>query len=191
MHTVPDRTSRADLPESGLDHMGKPPAICTHEPLYSSFMYSSHQDFFLYLILPHPSILYIILYSLWGPLVTLSKYIHVTSYFEVFIETNLMIQSKFNLVLWFTSYNIFCWLKQWDPPLHLPCTSGRSRSGHPAGTPKIADERSSAWIADRLTYSAADVFPLSVSCRTSVADAVQSISGYPHSWYSKFILYTS
>jgi hypothetical protein len=37
----------------------------------------------------------------------LSKYIHVTSCFEVFIETNLMVQSEFNLVLWFASYNIF------------------------------------------------------------------------------------
>jgi hypothetical protein len=56
---------------------------------------------------PHPSILYIILYPLWDPLVTLSKYIHVTSYFEVFIETNLMVQSKFNLVLWFVIYKVF------------------------------------------------------------------------------------
>jgi hypothetical protein len=49
--------------------------------LYSSSIRSAQQDFFpLYLILPHPSILYIILYplySLWDPLITLSKYIHV------------------------------------------------------------------------------------------------------------------
>jgi hypothetical protein len=44
---------------------------------------------------------------LWGSLVTLSKYIHVTSCFEVFIETNLMVQSEFNLVFLFASYNIF------------------------------------------------------------------------------------
>jgi hypothetical protein len=31
----------------------------------------------------------------------------VTSCFEVSIETNLMVQSKFNLILWFVSYNIF------------------------------------------------------------------------------------
>jgi hypothetical protein len=42
-----------------------------------------------------------------GQFITLSKYIHVTSCFEVFIETNLMVQSKFNLVFWFVSYNIF------------------------------------------------------------------------------------
>jgi hypothetical protein len=60
-----------------------------------------------YTVFPHPSILYIILYLLWGPLVTLSKYIHMTSYFEVFIETNLMVQSKFNLVFLFVNYNIF------------------------------------------------------------------------------------
>jgi hypothetical protein len=45
--------------------------------------------------------------SLWGPLVTLSKYIYVRSYFEEFIKTNLMVQSKFNLVFWFVSYSIF------------------------------------------------------------------------------------
>jgi hypothetical protein len=32
-----------------------------------------------------------------GPLVTLSKYIYVRSSFEEFIETNLMVQSEFNL----------------------------------------------------------------------------------------------
>jgi hypothetical protein len=42
-----------------------------------------------------------------GPFITLSKYIHVTSCFEVFIETNLMVQSEFNLVFLFVSYNIF------------------------------------------------------------------------------------
>jgi hypothetical protein len=52
------------------------------------------------------------LYSLWGPLVTLSKYIHVRSSFKVFIETNLMVQSKFNLVFWFVSYNIFSYEKK-------------------------------------------------------------------------------
>jgi hypothetical protein len=40
-------------------------------------------------------------------LITLSKYIHVRSCFEVFIETNLMVQSEFNLGFWFVSYNIF------------------------------------------------------------------------------------
>jgi hypothetical protein len=39
----------------------------------------------------------IILYSLWDPLITLSKHIHVWSSFEGFIESNLMVQSKFNL----------------------------------------------------------------------------------------------
>jgi hypothetical protein len=57
-----------------------------------------------------PSILYIILYPLyplWDSLVTLSKYIHVCSSFEGLIETNLMVQSKFNLDFWFVSYSIF------------------------------------------------------------------------------------
>jgi hypothetical protein len=61
----------------------------------------SQQDFFsLYSILLHLSILYIILYPLHplcDPLVILSKYIHMWSSFEGFIETNLMVRSKFNL----------------------------------------------------------------------------------------------
>jgi hypothetical protein len=44
-----------------------------------------------YTVSPHPSILSIILYPLWGPLITLSKYIHVTSCYEEFIVTNLMV----------------------------------------------------------------------------------------------------
>jgi hypothetical protein len=62
----------------------------------------------LYSFLLHPSILYIILYPMWGPLVTLSKYIHVRSSFEELIKTNLMVQSEFNLGFWFVSYNISC-----------------------------------------------------------------------------------
>jgi hypothetical protein len=64
----------------------------------------------LYLILPHPFILYIILYPLyllWDPFITLSKYIHAWSSFEGFIETNLMMKLKFNLDFWFISYSIF------------------------------------------------------------------------------------
>jgi hypothetical protein len=63
-------------------------------PLKGIF-HPSHHKIYSFL---HSSILYIILYPLWGPLVTLSKYIHVTFCFEVFIETNLMIQLEFNLV---------------------------------------------------------------------------------------------
>jgi hypothetical protein len=79
---------------------------CTYWPLY---LFSARFSP-LYLILLHPSILYIILYPLyplWDPLVTLSKYIHVWPNFEGFIETNLMVQSKFNLDFWFVSYSIF------------------------------------------------------------------------------------
>jgi hypothetical protein len=39
--------------------------------------------------------------------IVVSKYIHVWSSFEEFIEMNLMVQSKFNLDFWFVSYNIF------------------------------------------------------------------------------------
>jgi hypothetical protein len=63
--------------------------------------------FFSIFISPAPSILYIILYPLLGPLVTLSKYIHVRSSFKEFIGMNLMVQSEFNLSFWFVNYNIF------------------------------------------------------------------------------------
>jgi hypothetical protein len=45
----------------------------------------------LFSFLSHLFILYIIFYSLWGSLVTLSKYIHVRSGFEGFIEINSMV----------------------------------------------------------------------------------------------------
>jgi hypothetical protein len=38
---------------------------------------------------------------------TLSKYIYMGSYFEVFIIRNIMVQSKFNLDTRFSSYNLF------------------------------------------------------------------------------------
>jgi hypothetical protein len=87
---------------------------------YSKFiLYTSCSSRFspLYLILPHPTILYIIIYLLWGSLVTLSKYIHVRSSFEGFIETNLTVQSEFNLIFWFVSYNIFFIVEQVGPAL--------------------------------------------------------------------------
>jgi hypothetical protein len=39
----------------------------------------------------------------------------VRSSFEEFIKTNLMVQSEFNLVFWFVSYNIFSSLNKWGP----------------------------------------------------------------------------
>jgi hypothetical protein len=77
-------------------------AIRTHRPLNPSSIRPSHQDSSLYTsffrIHYH---LYLILYTnyqQWGPLVSLSKYIHVRSSFEGFIKTNLMVQSEFNLI---------------------------------------------------------------------------------------------
>jgi hypothetical protein len=64
-------------------------------------------------------------YPLWGPLVTLSKYIHVRSSFKVFIETDLMVQSKFNLVFWFVSYNIFYMEKKLTRSPTHSCARGR------------------------------------------------------------------
>jgi hypothetical protein len=71
--------------------------IRTYGTLYSflkGIFYPSHHKIYSF---PAP-ILYIIIYPLWGLLVTLSKYIHVTSCFKVFIETNLIVQSEFNFV---------------------------------------------------------------------------------------------
>jgi hypothetical protein len=70
------------------------PIILYIRPLKEIFRPNHHKIYSF----PYPSILYIILYPPWDPLVTLSKYIYVTSCFEVFIETNLMVQSEFNLV---------------------------------------------------------------------------------------------
>jgi hypothetical protein len=86
-------------------------AIHTHHPLNPSskknILFWSLKFYPLYQFLPHPSILCIILYPLWGPLITLSKYIYVRSSFEGFITTNLMVQSEFNFAFSFVSYNIF------------------------------------------------------------------------------------
>jgi hypothetical protein len=76
-------------------------AIRTHGPLYSSSICPSQHDFLLYTQFSHTH-LSSISSSIHSnhcedTLVTLSKYIHVLSSFEGFIETNLMVQSKFNL----------------------------------------------------------------------------------------------
>jgi hypothetical protein len=72
-------------------------------PLKKIF-YLSHHKIYSFSVLIHP--LYH-LHPLWGPFITLSKYIHVGSSFEEFIETKLMVQSEFNLAFGFVSYNIF------------------------------------------------------------------------------------
>jgi hypothetical protein len=59
-----------------------------------------------------------------GLLVTLSKYIHVRSSFEEFIETNSMVQSKFNFGFWFVRYNIFLFKNEVGPRcMHLSLSS--------------------------------------------------------------------
>jgi hypothetical protein len=82
--------------------------IRTHGPLYSFYIHPSHQDSFLYIqfFRTHQSSIHC-----GGSLITLSKYIHVRSCFEEFIETNLMVQSEFHLDFWFVSYSIFCYIK--------------------------------------------------------------------------------
>jgi hypothetical protein len=73
----------------------------------------------------------------------------VTSCLKGFIETNLMVQSKFNLVNWFVSYNIFCNLKRWGLPKILsPLTHAHATlaSGLPTakyeGRAPVADDDS-------------------------------------------------
>jgi hypothetical protein len=135
----------------------------------------------VYLIFPHPSIFYIILYSLWGPLVTLSKYIHVTSCFEVFIETNLMVQSEFNLVLWFASYNIFTLVEAVGPAAcHL------SLPGFP---PRALHALWQAGPMPDILHSGRSVHPLHVpdgSPSTTLADKIQApaAASFYVNWYS-------
>jgi hypothetical protein len=52
----------------------------------------------------------------------------VTSCFEVFIETDLMVQSEFNLVFWFVSYNIFLSVEIVGPVAHALSLSTFFRS---------------------------------------------------------------
>jgi hypothetical protein len=91
--------------------------------------YPSYHKIYSFLASIHPL-------STVGPLVTLSKYIHVTSCFKVFITTNLMVQSKFNLVFWLVSYNIFFIVLQvgaaLDNPLS-PALHARSRADSSGG----------------------------------------------------------
>jgi hypothetical protein len=59
----------------------------------------------------------------------------VRSCFEEFIETNLTVQSEFNLIFWFVTYNVFFYKKKWDPllsplsPLSSPQLSSLSLIG--------------------------------------------------------------
>jgi hypothetical protein len=54
----------------------------------------------------------------------------VTSCFEVFIKTNLMIQSEFNLgFFWFRSYNIFFIVHQVGAALDTPLSLLLSHAG--------------------------------------------------------------
>jgi hypothetical protein len=65
----------------------------------------------------------------------------VTSYFEVFIKTNLMVQSEFNFVFWFVSYKFFLLREKMGPlslssPPSVPlagCMPVRARAALPLG----------------------------------------------------------
>jgi hypothetical protein len=74
------------------------------------------------------------------------------SCFEEFIKTNLMVQSEFNLMFWFVSYNIFFVTEnKWGPSLS-PLSSFLSLMhvplALPQSTPSIAPEIAvDVWIA--------------------------------------------
>jgi hypothetical protein len=52
----------------------------------------------------------------------------VGSSFEEFTETNLMVQSEFNLAFWFVSYNIFLLVAARGPRLSSPLSLYRAVS---------------------------------------------------------------
>jgi hypothetical protein len=106
----------------------------------------------LYSFLPHPSIIYIILYPLWDLLVTLSKYIHMRSCFKGFIKTNLVVQSKFNLVFWFVSYNILKLLEiSSSSGAHVTCTMSPSHLTRTAAAVRPTSRTSSTSATDSVT----------------------------------------
>jgi hypothetical protein len=77
----------------------------------------------------------------------------VRSSFEEFIETNLMVQSKFNLVFWFVSYNIFSSLNKWGP---LLCQSSACSSPAPASAEALSPARGGWYRTDGITLRIAD-----------------------------------
>jgi hypothetical protein len=73
------------------------------------------------------------------PLKVLSKYIHVRSYFDGFIETNSMVYSEFNLGFWFVSYNIFLVRRKSGARCYLSSLSHRLVSVRSGKPPDLAD----------------------------------------------------
>jgi hypothetical protein len=119
----------------------------------------------------------------------------VRSSFEEFIETNLMVQSEFNLIFWFVSYNIFfCYRKKWGPLLHsLPLSLRHSliyrtrslRGGCAVGTLRqldLPDEHNCWRIPDGIADAAAGFF-FYATCvyRIHIADPVQIVLRCQHS----------
>jgi hypothetical protein len=96
----------------------------------------------------------------------------VRSSFEEFIETNLMVQSEFNLIFWFMSYNIFFIVEQVGPALVralsllLSLTPNSSSgavhadSGRPGNPLEIANAGLFYRIEERVAYPGAAFFTL-------------------------------
>jgi hypothetical protein len=108
----------------------------------------------------------------------------VRSSFEEFIETNLMVQSEFNLIFWFMSYNIF-FVKQVGPALHvtsllsLPPARTRLRTRGPVrhvpDDAEIPDVCLSACIAQEVAYLVRHFFPVNAFSRSFTACAAVSL----------------
>jgi hypothetical protein len=64
----------------------------------------------------------------------------VRSSFEAFIETKLMVQSEFNLIFWFVSYNIFLMKKSWHVLLRTLFLLMSRACGRPPERGPVADE---------------------------------------------------
>jgi hypothetical protein len=74
-----------------------------------------------------------------------------------------MVQSKFNLIFWFVSYNIFLLLENSGARALSPLSSSLSPACSEGPLPplKIADDGLSACIPDSLEYTGAEEFPVS------------------------------
>jgi hypothetical protein len=114
----------------------------------------------------------------------------VRSSFKEFIETNLMVQSEFNLVFWFVSYKIFLLHEKVGPALSLPssppsrslpaCLSVRAQRcpWDPRG---LEDVRKSARNSGRRLHAGCFSVPGAAlasgirSCRIFLAYPVQSV----------------
>jgi hypothetical protein len=101
----------------------------------------------------------------------------VKSSFEEFIETNLMVQSEFNLIFWFVSYNIFLLQRNSGARALSPLSRSLTHAGSGGSLPplNIADDGPSACVADGLANTGAEEFPVPASSRKFYRIRVQIV----------------